>query len=46
MWTIKKFKTNEAKNSFVDRNKHRLQIIEVYINNGYAVEYKPLKVIG
>ena len=43
MWTIKKFKTAKAKQLFIENNKHRLQIVEILINNGYAIEYKPLR---
>ena len=46
MWTVKKFKSDSAKKSFMDRNKHRYQMVELFVANAYAVEYKPLKVIG
>ena len=40
MWTVKKFKTQSLLNQFIENNKHRYQIVTIYINNGYAVEYK------
>jgi hypothetical protein len=46
MWQVKKFKTNEAKNAWVEKNAHRIQWNEVFINNAYAVEYRALRIIG
>lgn len=45
MWETKEFKTKESMMKFIDNNKHRLRIEIIYINNGYAVEFKKLKVI-
>jgi hypothetical protein len=41
MWQIKKFKTSEAMKRFIDT--HRIQYQEVFINNGYAIEYRKLR---
>jgi hypothetical protein len=46
MWTIKTFKTNEAKNAWIEKNGHRYQIVEVFINNGYALDVRKLRIIG
>lgn len=46
MWTVKKFKTYAAQEAWIARNAHRYQITRLYVNNGYAVEYKALRVIG
>lgn len=46
MWTIKTFKTLESYNKWIECNKHRYQISPIYINNGYGVEYKNLRVIN
>jgi hypothetical protein len=46
MWTLKKFKTFSAYSSWIDTNKHKYQIEPVFINNAWALEYKPLRVIG
>jgi len=43
MWTVKNFKSVSAKKAFIERNKHRYQIVELFVANGYAVEYKPLR---
>lgn len=39
---IKEFKTKEAFKSFLERNKNKYQMQEVFINNAYGIEYKPL----
>ena len=45
MWTTKHFKTNVAMNSWMVRNWHRYQITVLYVNNGYAVEYRKLRLV-
>ena len=42
MYTVKRFKTQEALDSFIQKNEYKIQYNVIYINNGYAVEYKPL----
>ena len=42
MWQNKTFKTHEAIQKFIDKNKNRIQYQEVFINNGYAIEYRKL----
>lgn len=44
MWQFKKFKTREAMIKWVNSHAN-MQIVEVFINNGYAVEYKPLRIM-
>jgi hypothetical protein len=39
---IKEFKTREAFNTFLERNKHRYHMTEVFINNSFGIEYKLL----
>ena len=46
MWQIKTFKTRKAMLRWVSRNESRIQWEQVYINNGYAVEYRKLKIIN
>ena len=41
MWKIKKFKTPEAMRTFV--SKGGIQYHELFINNGYAIEYRKLR---
>ena len=43
MWTTKYFKTLEALQKWIDRNKNKVQYTVIFITNGYGVEYKPLK---
>ena len=40
MWQVKKFKTREMTLTFIA--KHKIQYQEVFINNGYAIEYRKL----
>ena len=44
MWgvKIKEFKTQEALDNFRKKNKNRFLMQEVFINNSYGIEYKPL----
>ena len=42
MWQNKTFKTRELMQAFIDKNKNRIQYNEVFINNGYAIEYRKL----
>jgi hypothetical protein len=32
--------------AWIERNKHRIQYEEIFVNNAYAVEYRPLRRIG
>lgn len=41
-WKTKTFKTREEFNKFVTKNKNKYQMEEVFINNGFAVDYRPL----
>jgi len=43
MWKIKEFKTFEAMNAWLSINQSKIQFEVMYILNGYAVEYKPLR---
>lgn len=46
MWQRKTFKTRARFLAWVDKNDHRMQWVEIFINNGYGVEYRRLRVIG
>lgn len=46
MWKIKRFKDFVAQSEWVRANRDRYQIVELFVENGYAVEYKRLIVIG
>lgn len=45
MWRVRKFQSFAAQERWRTANAHRYQIVVIYINNGYAVEYRPLRVI-
>lgn len=45
MWQTKKFKTREKLNEWLQKNGHRSQYNQVFVNNGYAVEWRKLKKI-
>jgi hypothetical protein len=45
MWRIKTFKTSERMYKWIAANKHKIQHEILFVNNGYAVEYKPLRKI-
>lgn len=45
MWETKTFKTQKSLNDFVDKNKHKYQIVPIFINNGFGLEIKKNKVI-
>jgi len=42
MWQLRTFKTKELMQKFINKNKGKIQYQEVFINNGYAIEYKKL----
>jgi hypothetical protein len=46
MWKIKEFKTREAMNKFIEKNRNKIQWHEVFIDNSYAIEYRKLKIIN
>lgn len=43
MWTTKLFKTREAMNKFLSRRAGKIQYVEIFINNGYGIEYRKLR---
>ncbi len=43
MWTIKRFKSVDAQRQWIDRNSGRYQITVLFVNNGWAVEFRPLR---
>jgi hypothetical protein len=46
VWKIKKFKTRRELVAWTATRGHRYQWHEVFINNAYGVEYRPLQIIG
>ena len=43
MWEIKRFRTKDAMNNFIIKNYLRIQWQEIFVDNGYAIEYRKLK---
>jgi hypothetical protein len=46
MWEIKTFKTREAMEKWIEKFGHRYQWVEVFVNNGYALDIRKLRIIG
>jgi hypothetical protein len=42
MWLIKVFQSRQAMNEWISKRVNKIQWVEVFINNGYAVEYRRL----
>ena len=42
MWTIKHFESREKMQDWIERSGPKNVWNEIFVNNGYAVEYKPL----
>lgn len=45
MWTNKYFDTIEKYNQWWAKNGHRYQAVPLFVNNGYGVQYRKLRVI-
>lgn len=45
MWKTKYFNNLRTMQKWISRNKKRYRIEEIFVNDGYAVDYKPLKFI-
>lgn len=45
MWQIKTFKTKQAMTEWLAKYGHRIQWDELIVCNGYAIEYRKLRVI-
>lgn len=43
MWIIRTFKTRENMNDFITKNEGKIQWIEIFINNGFCIEYRRLR---
>ena len=46
MWIYKNFKTLEAKNKWIEKNRHKYQYVEIFVNNGYCLEVRKKLVIN
>jgi len=45
MWKLKVFSDFITRDEWIFKNIHKYQIVIVFVNNGYGVEYRPLKII-
>lgn len=43
MWETKKWGTRPEMLAWIAKHQHKFQIVEIFIHNRYAVEYKPLR---
>lgn len=43
LWKIKIFKTREKANAWLEKNEHKIQWQEVFVNNAWAIEYRKLR---
>jgi hypothetical protein len=43
MWMTKTFKTREAMNTWLDRNRSRIQFQEIFVENAFGVLYRKLR---
>jgi len=43
MWTVKRFRTVAAQNAWIDSHAGKYQIVVLFADNGYAVEYRKLR---
>jgi hypothetical protein len=42
MWLTKTFKTRKAMDTFISKHERSIQWVEIFINNGYCIEYRRL----
>ncbi len=45
MWQVKRFKSLKAQQAWCQSHDHYCQIVVLFVNNGYAVEWRRLRVI-
>jgi hypothetical protein len=45
VWESKTFKTRESLQKWIDRNSHKYQWHELFVQNGYGVEFKKLRLV-
>jgi hypothetical protein len=45
MWQIKYFRTLETQKKWIEKHERTHQITVLFVNNGWAVEYKKLRTI-
>lgn len=45
MWIIKDFQSQEAMDKWLKKMEGKIQYTEIFVDNGFALEYRELKVI-
>ena len=43
MWKTKIFSTKEKMDAFINKNQGKIQYQEIFVNNGYGIEYRKLR---
>ena len=43
MWQTKTFKTRTEMEAWLDKNSHRVQWQEIFVNNAYGAEFRKLR---
>ena len=43
MWKVKRFRTLAAQNAWIETHAGNYQIVVIFMDNGYAVEYRRLR---
>ena len=43
-WQIKTFSTKEEMNKWLEQYQGQIRYVEIFVNNGYAVEWKSLTI--
>ena len=46
MWTTKFFSTLKCQTKWIELNSHRYDIEVIFVENGYAVQYRKVRFIG
>ncbi len=42
-WNYKQFKSQDAMDNFIAKNEGKIQWVEIFVNNAYAIEYRKLR---
>lgn len=46
MWKTKYFKSAEARDKWIEKNQVHYEIVEIFVNNAFALEVRKLRVIN
>lgn len=44
-WKIKEFTTKQKMENWLEKNESKIQHIQIFVNNGYCIEYRKLRFI-